>query len=194
LPQLRQSFPLGRVNQGISEVVERDKRRTMVYGMYSQILVPLDGSDLAEQAIPQAEGLARSFHATLHLVQVFSVPRELVSVLEVGIGMPSPLDPNLSLAHLVVEAGRAKSQAYLERLAAQLRDNGIKVETEVLEGIADEEILAYAKEHDVDCIVVTTQGLSGLRQFLLGSVTDRLIRSSEVPVVVVPSRLKSPSG
>jgi nucleotide-binding universal stress UspA family protein len=67
----------------------------MVYGMYSQILVPLDGSDLAEQAIPQAEGLARSFHATLHLVQVFSVPRELVSVLEVGIGMPSPLDPNL---------------------------------------------------------------------------------------------------
>ena len=159
--------------------------------MYSHILVPLDGSDLAEQAIPPAEGLARSFDATLHLVQVFSVPRELVSVLEVGIGVPPPLDPKLSLAHLIVEAGRSKSQAYLERLAAQLRDKGIKVETEVLEGIADEEILAYAKERDVDCIVVTTQGLSGLRQFFLGSVTDRLIRSSEVPVVVVPSRHKS---
>jgi nucleotide-binding universal stress UspA family protein len=68
---------------------------------------------------------------------------------------------------------------------------GIEVETAVLEGIADEKILAYAKEHDVDCIVLTTQGLSGLHRFLLGSVTDRLIRSSEVPVVVVPSR--SPS-
>ena len=159
--------------------------------MYSHILVPLDGSELAEQAMPQAEGLARSFNAMLHLVQVFSVPRELVNVLEVGIGAPPPLDSNLNLAHLIVEAGRAKSQAYLERLAAQLRDNGLKVKTAVLEGIADEEILAYAKDHDVDCMVVTTQGLSGLRQFFLGSVTDRLIRSSEVPVVVVPSRSRS---
>jgi nucleotide-binding universal stress UspA family protein len=159
--------------------------------MYSHILVPLDGSDLAEQALPQAEGLARSFGAMLHLVQVFSVPRELVNVLEVGVGGPSPVDPNLTLAHLIVEAGRARSEAYLERLAAQFRDNGIKVETRVLEGIADERILAYAKEHDVDCIVLTTQGLSGLHRFLLGSVTDRLIRSSEVPVVVVPSRPQS---
>ena len=156
--------------------------------MYSHILVPLDGSDLAEQALSHAEGLARSFDATLHLVQVFSVPRELVNVLEVGIGVPPPLDPNLNLARLIVEAGRSRSQGYLERLAAQLRDNGLRVETSVLEGIADEEILAYAREHNVDCIVVTTQGLSGLRQFFLGSVTDRLIRSSEVPVVVVPAR------
>lgn len=156
--------------------------------MYSHILVPLDGSDLAEQALPQAEGLARSFDATLHLVQVFSVPRELVNILEVGVNAPPALDPGLNLAQLIVEAGRAKSEAYLERLAAQFRHNGIKVETEVLEGIADEQILAYAKGHGVDCIVLTTQGLSGLHRFLLGSVTDRLIRSSEVPVVVVPSR------
>jgi nucleotide-binding universal stress UspA family protein len=156
--------------------------------MYSHILVPLDGSDLAEQALAQAEGLARSFGATLHLVQVFSVPRELVNILEVGVGVPPSVDPNLNLAHLIVEAGRAKIEAYLEGLAARLRDNGIKVETRVLEGVADEKILAYAKDHDVDCIVLTTQGLSGLHRFLLGSVTDRLIRSSEVPVVVVPAR------
>jgi nucleotide-binding universal stress UspA family protein len=93
--------------------------------MYSHILVPLDGSDLAEKALPQAEVLAKSFSTALHLVQVFSVPRELVNVLEVGVGIPPSVDPNLNLAHLIVEAGRSKIEAYLEDLATQVRDNGI---------------------------------------------------------------------
>jgi len=156
--------------------------------MYTRILVPLDGSKLAEQALPQAQGLAQSFNATLHLTQVISIPRELEGILENSVGAPLQLDPNLDLARLVVAARQAKSDQYLERLAAHCRDEGVKVETAVLEGVADEEILDYARKHEVDCIVVTTQGLSGIRRFLLGSVTDRLIRSSPVPVVVVPIR------
>jgi nucleotide-binding universal stress UspA family protein len=156
--------------------------------MYSRILVPLDGSELAEQALPQAEGLAQTFGATLHLVQVISIPQELVSVLEGGVGVPPLLDSNWDLARALVEARRSNTEAYLERLAAQFRDRGIEVESAVLEGMADQTILDYAREHEVDCIVVTTQGLSGLRRFLLGAVTDRLIRSSEVPVIVVPPR------
>ncbi len=156
--------------------------------MYTRILVPLDGSKLAEQALPQAQGLAQSFNATLHLAQVISIPRELEGILENSVGAPLQLDPNLDLARLVVAARQAKSDQYLERLAAHCRDEGVKVETAVLEGVADEEILDYARKHEVDCIVVTTQGLSGIRRFLLGSVTDRLIRSSPVPVVVVPIR------
>jgi nucleotide-binding universal stress UspA family protein len=140
--------------------------------MYSHLLVPLDGSDLAEKALPQAEVLAKSFSAALHLVQVFSVPRELVNVLEVGVGIPPSVDSNLNLAHLIAEAGRSKIEAYLEDLAAQVRDNGIEVETAVLEGIADEKILAYAKEHDVDCIVLTTQGLGCTGSCWAASPTD----------------------
>ena len=156
--------------------------------MYTHILVPLDGSKLAEQALPQAQGLARSFNATLHLAQVISIPRELEGILENSIGAPQQLDPNLDLARLIVEARKSRSQEYLDRLAARAGNNVVKAETAVLEGMADEEILDYAREHEVGCIVVTTQGLSGIRRFLLGSVTDRLIRSSEVPVVVVPIR------
>ena len=154
--------------------------------MYTRILVPLDGSKLAEQVLPQAVGLARSFGAVLHLAQVISIPRELEGILENSLAGPPPLDPNLDLARLVVAARQSKSREYLERLADRWRDKDVKAETAVLEGVADAEILDYTRKHKIDCIVVTTQGLSGIHRFLLGSVTDRLIRSSEVPVVVVP--------
>jgi nucleotide-binding universal stress UspA family protein len=71
----------------------------------------------------------------------------------------------------VVAAREARSNQYLERMAAQFRKKGVKMETAVLEGVADEEILNCAREYEVDCIMVTTQGLSGIRRFLLGSIT-----------------------
>jgi nucleotide-binding universal stress UspA family protein len=61
--------------------------------MYARILVPLDGSKLAEQALPQAVGLARPFVAVLHLAQVISIPRELEGILENSLAGPPPLDP-----------------------------------------------------------------------------------------------------
>ena len=75
----------------------------------------------------------------------------------------------------------------MERLAADLRGTGLTVETAVEEGAVYEKIIGYAKQRDMDLITVCTQGHGGIKRRLLGSVTDRLIRSSETPVLVVPA-------
>ena len=81
----------------------------------------------------------------------------------------------------------AIGKEYLERLAVHLRDTGLKVVTAIEEGAVDEKIIGYAKQHDIDLITMCTQGYGGLKRRLLGSVTDRVIRSSETPVLVLPA-------
>ena len=81
----------------------------------------------------------------------------------------------------------ASGKEYLERLAAHLRGTGITVETAVEEGAVDEQIIGYAQQHDIDLITMCTQGYGGIKRRLLGSVTDRVIRSSETPVLVLPA-------
>jgi nucleotide-binding universal stress UspA family protein len=61
------------------------------------------------------------------------------------------------------------------------------VTTALREGAADENIVAYAKEYEIDLIVMSTHGHSGFKRFLLGSVTDRVIRAGQTPVLVVPA-------
>ena len=73
----------------------------------------------------------------------------------------------------------------MERLAAQLRGTGLTMESAIEEGSVDEKIIGYAKQHDIDLITMCTQGYGGIKRRLLGSVTDRVIRSSETPVLVL---------
>jgi nucleotide-binding universal stress UspA family protein len=86
----------------------------------------------------------------------------------------------------LIETRLAGSQKYLEQVAVELTSAGLQVETAILEGAADEQILSYSREHGVDLIVISTHGYGGVKRFLLGSITDRVIRSCEVAVLVVP--------
>ena len=85
------------------------------------------------------------------------------------------------------EVETAKAKAYLEGLAGQLQQAGITVTTVLREGAADEHIVAYAKEQAIDLIVMSTHGHSGFKRFFLGSVTDRVIRAGQTPVLVLPA-------
>ena len=77
---------------------------------------------------------------------------------------------------------------YLEEKGSQLIGAGIKVETEfgVKTGDPVQNIIEYVKEHSISLVLMTTHGHGGIRRLLVGSVTDRVIRSCEVPVLVVP--------
>ncbi|MCH8185338.1 MAG: universal stress protein [Chloroflexi bacterium] len=152
--------------------------------MFKRILVPLDGSELAERALPLAQSIAQSSNATIHLVQVVSRLPEA----EAGRSGDSILAAELErdAARQLVEGRITRGKEYVGSVAAQLENAGIEVTTAMLEGGAAENIVNYTREHGIDLVVMSTHGFGGLKRFFLGSVTDRVIRSCEVPVLVVP--------
>ena len=152
--------------------------------MYSHILVPLDGSEASERAVPHGQSLAQSFSATVHLLNVITRPEEL-SVTYAGDNLEL-LEHARDLTEEVQKARLAQSEQYLAQVASLLRDAGLSVETAVLEGGAPENIAQYARDKNIDLIVMSTRGRGGVGRLLLGSVTDRVIRSIRLPVLAVP--------
>jgi nucleotide-binding universal stress UspA family protein len=148
--------------------------------MYKKILVPLDGSKLAECALPYAEGLAKGY-GTEEVI--------LVSVTERIQGYRPFEDPSQPLGQRLVPeaAGKKEKQAqrYLGRIARAMEAKGIKIRTEVLLGNPAEEIAIYAKHPGCDIIVMSSHGRSGPSRWAWGSVADRVLRASCVPVLMV---------
>lgn len=154
--------------------------------MYSCILVPLDGSKLAEKALAHAEGLAKSSGASVHLLM--SMSRHYSSETPIGGGLEADQSVALTaeLGRQLAEAEIQTAQLYLDHTATNLRNLGIETIVELTTGSAHEHVIDYAKQHSVDLIIMSTHGHGGLKRMLLGSTTDRVIRSGEVPVLVVP--------
>ncbi len=155
--------------------------------MFNDILVPLDGSELSERALPMAQGLAKSSEATVHLIQMVSREHELTAGRSMDTSVQAA-ELEIDLARRLTESQLDRGRLYLEQIGSQLKTAGIKFETEftVKAGDPSENIIAYAKEHGINLIVMSTHGHGGLRRLLMGSVTDRVVHSCEVPVLVVP--------
>lgn len=153
--------------------------------MYSQILVPLDGSQAAEHALEHARDLAHGAGTTLHLLQVVSHSDE-IAMTHGGDGNFVATDYAVDLARQLFAARKSQAESYLNQVASKLAEGGIRIETTVREGGAAEQVVEYAKEHSIDLIVMSTRGHGAIRRFLVGSVTDRVIRSSEIPVLAIP--------
>jgi nucleotide-binding universal stress UspA family protein len=153
--------------------------------MYSQILVPLDGSENAERALPHAQELAQAAGAILHLIQVVSHSEELDMVRGGGYDFLAA-EYSQQLAREVIAARINRAGEYLKEVAMRLESEGIKAETAVREGAAAENIIQYAQEKGIDLIIMGTRGQGGIQRFLLGSTTDRVLRTGHLPVLVVP--------
>jgi nucleotide-binding universal stress UspA family protein len=151
--------------------------------MYKKILVPLDGSKLAECAVPHAEEVARGCGAEKVI---------LVSVTERAQGYRAVDDPSRPQGvQLVPEAvGKQEKQArrYLGRVAEAMEAKGIRVDTEVLLGDPAEEIVIYVKHPGCDLIVMSSHGRSGIHRWRHGSIADRVFRGSRVPVLMVKAQ------
>ena len=141
--------------------------------MFRRILVPLDGSELAEKVLPLAEAEASDHGATLVLFRV--VPRLRQGLMLV----PSVLDDlNQQVLQLATD--------YMDRVAGELRRDGIAVETEVQLGKPAESILAFAEGTGCDLIIIASHGQSGARQWRFGSVANKVIKmKTTMPVMVV---------
>ena len=157
--------------------------------MFTNILVPLDGSELGEKALRKAENLARIHNASLHLIHVVPLQPELEGARRglFAVISAQAAEHQVREARHLLEDRIASGKEYLERLAVHLRDTGLKVTAAVEEGAVAEKIIEYAKEHDIDLVMMSTNGYGGIKRRLLGSVTDRVIRASETPVLVLPA-------
>jgi len=148
--------------------------------MYKKILVPLDGSELAECVLPHVEGLA---------VCPGGAEVILVSVTERVAGFRVIEDPNQPTGgRLIPEAVGKKERAarrYLDRIAKPLAKKGIKVLTEVLLGKPADEIVLFATEEGCDLIVMASHGRSGPSRWTHGSVAEKVFRSNCAPVLMV---------
>jgi len=137
-------------------------------------MVPLDGSDRAEQALPYATQLAKAMAATLHLVRVNDF------VVSVGWTFAPPyISPD------TYEAEATRVAAYLTALRQRLEGEGLQVRSEVLTGMAALSLLDYERAAHVDLVVMCSHGRSGVARFALGSVADRLLRHGSAPVLLV---------
>jgi nucleotide-binding universal stress UspA family protein len=148
--------------------------------MYRSILVPLDGSRLAEHALPLALHLARASGANLQLA--------LVHVPIVFIEDEAPLGNSLD------RENRAKEAAYLQRVAGRLAQVApLPVKTAVLDGPVVDALLEHAAFTGADLAVMTTHGRGPFSRFWLGSVTDELVRRLPVPAVVLRPHADRPA-
>ncbi|WP_254545288.1 universal stress protein [Halomarina pelagica] len=140
--------------------------------MYDDILVPTDGSDEAATALGQAFDLARTYDATVHVLYVVDDSRGDSGLMGLADG-----DPLASV--------REEGRDAVEAIARRARDADVTVTTAVRQNLPHEGIREYADEHDVDLIVMSSRGRSGVSRVLFGSVTERVLRLSERPVLVV---------
>lgn len=137
--------------------------------MIRRILVPVDGSPMAEQALGQAAAMASAFDAEVLLLRVQEP--------EAGTGGFSD--------SVSWRLRRAEAASSLEQLAERLRVGGRRVTTDLAEGRAAEEILRAARAHPVDLVVLSTHGSSGHSRFNFGSTSQKVIAEAGVSVLIV---------
>jgi nucleotide-binding universal stress UspA family protein len=136
--------------------------------MYKSILVPLDGSALAEAILPEIEMLARCMQARIILLRVCR----------------AHVFPGRDPTKAEIEVVR-RAEAYLTAIRDRLAAEGLEVEALVRYGAVAEEILTHSSRKDIDLIAMSTHGRSGLGRWALGSVAEKIVRRSDKPVLLL---------
>jgi len=146
--------------------------------MFEKILVPVDGSEHSQRALEIAVKIAKKFDGKITLIHVYSVVTKLTSV-EGGLPVMAPAEFSM-----VVETFRKAGANILADGEKRVEPEGIQVETLLKEGHTVQEILKTAREGEFDLIVMGARGISKIREILLGSVSDGVIRNAPCPVLV----------
>lgn len=146
--------------------------------MYQNVLVPLDGSELAECALPEVIKLGRGgVIGEVILLKVIEI--EVLTV-------PRAYQKSIDFAALR-EAHHTEAERYLEGIQSRLRSEGINVTIALLEGRPAETIVEFTKNRSVDLIVIGTHGYTGMKRLMFGSVALRVLHDANVPVLLVRS-------
>ena len=146
--------------------------------MFTHILVPLDGSALAECVFPHVLSLAAAFDAPVTLLYVLERPRDT--------GPLEPIDP------LKWHLKKNEAGIYLDRILAYFQNAGLKVESSIQEGPAAEGIINFANNNQVDLIILSTHGSSGMSQWNVSSVVQKIILLANKSILLVRAQEPAP--
>lgn len=149
--------------------------------MYKTVVVPLDGSQLAEQAIPYARSIAEAYKANVILLRMVEPMHAQLAVPEPGL-----------FSDKLAERFHGVAESYLKANALRLASKGLIVSTQVRRGSPADEIIRVAGNDPSAVVVMTTRGKSAIATWLLGSVTTKVLHRGSCDVIVVPIE-KTPS-
>lgn len=152
-----------------SELALQQKR------LLKRILVPLDGSKLGETAVPGTEILARVLGAELVLLQVVE-PATTWGAYDSYPSYHTPVN---------IEGRKASAKAYLDGVGKPLKEKGLNTSTVVEYGLPASQIIEYAKANGVDLIAMSTHGRSGIALWVFGSVTDKVLHTGDMALLIV---------
>lgn len=153
--------------------------------MYQRIVVPLDGSDLAERALVEAETMAALTHAPIHLVRVIDGTADHTAAPYTA--MLDPLALSASLADEIDSVGQ-----YLGSVAQRIAARGYEVSHELRHGQVVDQLIAVSKPGDL--LVMASHGRSGISRWFMGSIAENLVRRVSVPVLLVKASSYTGSG
>ena len=148
--------------------------------MFTRIMIPLDGSPLAESALPIAKTIALATHANVHLV---SVPEDELTVSQRIVGY-TWIGATQRREHI-----REERRAYLAELKRQFSADNIETHTKLLDGDVATALIDYANSLEVDLVVMCTHGRTGVMRWALGSIAERVARQLNRPLLLVRERL-----
>jgi nucleotide-binding universal stress UspA family protein len=160
--------------------------------MYKKIMVPLDGSELAECVLPHVESIITGCQvSTIVFVRVIEPAPEAYR------GSYAPGEFDYGKIHentkRIEEERKSSAEKYLKELVSRLTQNEVKFQTKVLAGKAADSLIDYSEANDIDLILMATHGRilmathgrSGVGRWIRGSMADRILRASRAPVLMV---------
>lgn len=151
--------------------------------MFKTILVPLDGSPLSESVLPYVKQLSRDLKADIQIVKVVEPSIEEAKKYIKG-----------DFSSQVSAGAKRESNRYFEKMRDYLKSPGIHINSQLLKGIPVVEILSEARKNPNTLIAMSTHGRSGVRRWLIGSVADKVVRESTIPLLLIRPKERSPIG
>ena len=153
--------------------------------MYRKVLVPLDGSELAECVLPHLEtilnGCGVETIVFLRVVEPVTLP---VGTFTDGSAVFTEDDAKRTRENIDAR-NEVEAREYLEGIVNRYKSDGMQVDMALLKGKAADELIDYIKESDADLTVIASHGRSGIGRWIYGSVAERLLRSVCMPVLMV---------
>ena len=148
--------------------------------MFNKILVPLDGSRLAECALPYVEELVKT--KSVKEIILFRVCEQPAIRADYPANMPEPWPEHVKD---IMDSARNQCSSYLDDVEKRLKDLGVKVQVQTCLGEAAEEIVKYTEQNKINMIAMASHGRSGISRWTFGSVAEKVFRHSPVPVLMV---------
>jgi nucleotide-binding universal stress UspA family protein len=139
--------------------------------MLETVLIPLDGSTLAECAISHGVAIAQTFNARIVLLHILEEP--------------SVTNTQQAVDPLNWHIRKSEARAYLDYVAARMEQSGLPTQSVILEGRAADQIVAYAESHNVDLIVLSSHGRSGLSNWSVSSIAEKVTRRASTSLMLV---------